>query len=352
MDAYDTGSHARHGLDGPGGAPDPAGGAESGGGPEPAGRAEPVGEAGARGGSESVGAAEPGGAPETAGGAESAGVTGPGGAPDPTGGADRVAGVPGPRPEASVPYEGPTASVPYEGPTAGGAGSGPLTVVVTDTYPEPRGGVAALSFRYRIAAAVAVAVVAVTVFVHIGMVFLHVAPSNTLTKEHGKAIDDWIYPEFEQNWKLFAPNPLQQNIAVQVRAEVKTADGGVRTTGWYDLSAEDGRAIDANPVPSHTQQNELRRAWDFFVATHDASNRATGTRGSLAETYMRRIVALRLGRDDAAGKGGTITQVQVRSSTTNVPPPPWSTERVTNQPMYRMLPWWPVTAADTAGGAE
>ncbi|MGW4790708.1 DUF5819 family protein, partial [Streptomyces sp. NPDC004230] len=28
--------------------------------------------------------------------------------------------------------------------------------------------------------------------------------------------------------------PLQQNIDVQVRAEVLTADGGVRTTGWYD----------------------------------------------------------------------------------------------------------------------
>ncbi|WP_458244781.1 DUF5819 family protein [Streptomyces sp. MAI_2237] len=325
MDAYDTGSHARHGLDGPGGAPEPADG------PQPAGR----------GGSD--GGAEPAGRGESGSGSEPAGPDGSDSGSEPTrDGAEQPAGLPGPRSEASV---------GEHGQAAGEHADGPLTVVVTDTFPEPRGGVAALSFRYRIAAAVAVAVVAVTVFVHIGMVFLHVAPSNTLTREHGKAIDDWIYPEFEQNWKLFAPNPLQQNIAVQVRAEVKTADGGVRTTGWYDLSAEDGRAIDANPVPSHTQQNELRRAWDFFVATHDASNRATGTRGSLAETYMRRIVVLRLHRDAAAGKSGTITQVQVRSSTTNVPPPPWSMERVSNQPMYRMLPWWPVTAADTAGGA-
>jgi len=121
--------------------------------------------------------------------------------------------------------------------------------------------VAALSLRYQIGAALAVAVVAVAALVHLGMVFLHVAPSNTLTKQHGKAIDEWIYPEFEQNWKLFAPNPLQQNIAVQVRADVRTADGTTRTTGWYDLSAEDGAAIDGNPLPSHTQQNEVRRAW-------------------------------------------------------------------------------------------
>ncbi|MGW3140084.1 DUF5819 family protein [Streptomyces sp. NPDC001139] len=338
MDAYDTGSHGRHGLDGPGGAPEPAEG------PQPAGRGESGGGAESAGRGETGGGAELAGRGESGSGPEPAGRGGSDSGSEPArDGAERPAGLPGPRSEAS-PGE--------HGPAAGEDAEGPLTVVVTDTSPEPRGGVAALSFRYRIAAAVAVAVVAVTVFVHIGMVFLHVAPSNTLTKEHGKAIDDWIYPEFEQNWKLFAPNPLQQNIAVQVRAEVKTADGGVRTTGWYDLSAEDGRAIDANPVPSHTQQNELRRAWDFFVATHDASNRATGTRGSLAETYMRRIVVLRLARDAAAGKGGTITQVQVRSSTTNVPPPPWSTERVSNQPMYRLLPWWPVTAADAPGGAE
>ena len=88
-------------------------------------------------------------------------------------------------------------------------------------HPDARIGVAALSLRYQVGAALAVAVVAVAALVHLGMVFLHVAPSNTVTKQHGKAIDEWIYPEFEQNWKLFAPNPLQQNIEVQVRADVR-----------------------------------------------------------------------------------------------------------------------------------
>ncbi|MHC3470209.1 DUF5819 family protein [Streptomyces sp. 7R007] len=228
------------------------------------------------------------------------------------------------------------------------AGSG-----VSSSVPgaPPRAGVAALSLRYQIGAALALAVVAVAVCVHLGMVFLHVAPSNTLTKQHGKAIDDWVYPEFEQNWKLFAPNPLQQNIAVQVRADVATADGGVRTTGWYDLSAEDGRAIDGNLLPSHTQQNELRRAWDFFLSTHDSDNRATGLRGALSETYLRRIAVLRLDRDDAAGEGGTLQRVQIRSRTTNVAPPKWSREQISDQPMYRVLPWWSVTSADTEGGA-
>nr|WP_329417158.1 DUF5819 family protein [Streptomyces sp. NBC_00704] len=221
-----------------------------------------------------------------------------------------------------------------------------------DGVREPRAGVAALSPRYQVCAALAIAVVAVAVCLHVGMVFLHVAPSNTVTKAHGKAIDDWIYPEFEQNWKLFAPNPLQQNIAVQVRAQVRTADGGSRTTGWYDLSAQDGRAIDANLVPSHTQQNELRRAWDFFTATHDNDNRSVGVRGALAETYLRRIVVLRLERGGLTAGGGVVERVQVRSRTINVTPPKWSTEKVSTSPVYRELSWWSVPDRAIDGGTR
>ncbi|MEH0545546.1 DUF5819 family protein [Streptomyces sp. B21-105] len=216
---------------------------------------------------------------------------------------------------------------------------------------QPRTGVAALSPRYQVGAALALAVVAVAVCVHVGMVFLHVAPSNTVTKAHGGAIDDWIYPEFEQNWKLFAPNPLQQNIAVQVRAQIRRPDGGSRTTGWYDLSAQDGRDIDGNLVPSHTQQNELRRAWDFFTATHDSSARPVGLRGALAETYLRRIVVMRLERG-AVGEGDVVERVQVRSRTTNVPPPKWSTDKVSTSPVYRVLSWWSVPDGATEGGAR
>ncbi|MET8169449.1 DUF5819 family protein [Streptomyces sp. NPDC005329] len=248
---------------------------------------------------------------------------------------------------------------------AGDSGGGPESDSVGDPVADPvaglvgeprrtgaRTGVAALSPRYQVGAALALAVVAVTVCVHVGMVFLHIAPSNTVTKAHGKAIDDWIYPEFEQNWKLFAPNPLQQNIAVQVRAQVRTADGGSRTTGWYDLSAQDGRAIDGNLVPSHTQQNELRRAWDFFTATHDNGNRPVGLRGALSETYLRRIVVLRLDRGGAAGDAGVVERVQVRSQTTNVTPPKWSTEKVSTSPVYRELSWWSVPDGETEGGTR
>ncbi|MEU5520932.1 DUF5819 family protein [Streptomyces sp. NPDC047860] len=240
-------------------------------------------------------------------------------------------GLPHPRPASSDPASSDPAST--TGPPVG-----------------PRTGVAALSLRYQIGAAVALALVAVAVCVHLGMTFLHVAPANTVSKQHRESIENWIYPEFEQNWKLFAPNPLQQNIAVQVRAEIRTAAGASRTTGWYDLSAQDGRAIDGNLAPSHTQQNELRRAWDFFVSTHDNDNRPVGHRGALSEAYLRRIMVMRLDRADAAGPDGTLARVQVRSRTTNVPPPDWSDEKISTTPVYRTLPWWSLPDDETRGG--
>ncbi|MGW5123612.1 DUF5819 family protein [Streptomyces sp. NPDC004069] len=224
-----------------------------------------------------------------------------------------------------------------------------------DRAPAPGGGVAALSLPYQVGAVLALVVVGVVVCVHLGMVFLHVAPPNTVSRQHAQAVDGWIYPEFEQNWKLFAPNPLQQNVAVQARAEVRAADGGIRTTGWYDLSAEDGRAIDGNLLPSHTQQNELRRAWDFYGGSHDGDNRSVGLRGALAEQYVRRIAVLRLERVDpggAVGAGGVLERVQVRSRTSAVPLPPWSGEKATGRPVYRSLPWWTVPAGETRGGVR
>ncbi|MGV9895018.1 DUF5819 family protein, partial [Streptomyces tendae] len=292
-------------------------------------------------------APETDGAPEAAGAREAAGVPGVAGAREAADVPEAAGAHEADVPEAAGVPEVARAEAAGAAEVAGApeaAGAVRAAPPGTAQPPAPRTGVAALSPRYQVGAVVALAVVAVAVCAHIGMVFLHLAPSNTLTKQHGDVVDEWVFPEFEQNWKLFAPNPLQQNVSVQVRAEVSTADGEIRTTGWYDLSAEDGRAIDGNPLPSHTQQNELRRAWDFFVASHDSDDRPVGLRGTLSETYLRRIALLRLDRDGAAGPGGVVERVQYRSRTTNVEPPPWSGEKVSDRPTVRELPWWSVSA--------
>lgn len=177
--------------------------------------------------------------------------------------------------------------------------------------------------------------------VFLGAVFLHVAPSNALGERYQTQVDGLIYPEFEQNWKLFAPDPLRQNIAVQAR--VMTARGA---GDWVDLTAQDIAAIRGNPIPSHADQNLLRRAWDFYDSTHGQDETSTGARGPLAEEYLKRIALQRIGR---SVDGAPVTAIAVRSETVNVAPPSWSRESVSGQPQYRELPWWPVTDEDYRG---
>ncbi|MEU4274263.1 DUF5819 family protein [Streptomyces tanashiensis] len=217
----------------------------------------------------------------------------------------------------------------------------------------PGTGIMALSMPYQVVVAVALAVAGVFACVHLAMVFLHVAPSNTLTKRHGEAVGDWIYPEFEQNWKLFAPNPLQMNISLEVRAELATADGGRRTTGWIDLTAQDIEAIRHNPMPSHAQQNQLRRAVDFYLNTHTDDGRPNGSRSTFSEQYMRRLAMQRLYAlegSDGRALGPDTRRIQIRTVTRPVPAARWSDEKARTNPGYREFPWWTITETDRSVG--
>ncbi len=248
---------------------------------------------------------------------------------DPPGAADPARERSGPRPE-EIPGAAGDGGRPGDGGPLGYAG------------PPSAGALGELSLTGRLVVAVAVAAVCVGAVFHLGMVFLHVAPTNTLSTRYATALSGYIYPEFEQNWKLFAPDPVQSNVDIQARAQVRTA-GGSTTTGWVDLTAMDDRAILHNPFPSHTEQNELRRSWDFYTSAHDDQDRPVGLRGGLSKEYLLRIVASRFGPHL---NGGTVTALQVRSSVAPVGSPPWSAQRTSTTVQYHPLSWWDVTPED------
>ncbi|GAA2124946.1 DUF5819 family protein [Streptomyces synnematoformans] len=225
----------------------------------------------------------------------------------------------------------------------GGDAAGPAAEPEPETGPRPALGVAGLSPFSRVVVALAIAALVGVVTVHLGAGFLHVAPANTLSKKHDETIDRIVFPEFEQNWRLFAPNPLQTNIHVEVRARLQMPDGGARETGWVDLTAMDHEDIKGNPAPSHTVQNELRRGWDYWTDTHDEDNRAVSDRADLAEDYVKRIVMRRLG---PVLNDGRVARIQLRQASRRIPPPPWSDEQWDTAPTYRELPWWIITAED------
>ncbi|AUH41833.1 DUF5819 family protein [Streptomyces sp. CMB-StM0423] len=237
------------------------------------------------------------------------------------------------------------AGIPDDGGVTGAEAAAPAEPAEGEPAAAPRPvlGIAGLSPLSRIIVALAIAVLVGVVTVHLGAGFLHVAPANTLSKKHDETIDRIVFPEFEQNWRLFAPNPLQTNIHVEVRAQLLMPEGGTEETGWVDLTAMDHENIEGNPAPSHTVQNELRRGWDYWTDTHDEDNRAISDRADLAEDYVKRIVMRRLG---PVLNDGRVEKIQLRQTSRRIAPPPWSSEQWDTAPVYRELPWWIVTGED------
>ncbi|MEV4612276.1 DUF5819 family protein [Kitasatospora sp. NPDC049258] len=181
----------------------------------------------------------------------------------------------------------------------------------------------------------------------LGALFLHVAPANAVSRQYQGDLDAVVYPEFEQNWKLFAPNPLQQDLTVDAQLQTIGEDGQVRTRDWLDLTAQDIAAIRGNPAPSHLDQNMLRRAVDFYRSTHPEQEGAVvGPRGALAQEYLKRIALQRFGR--TAG-GERVLQIRFRLGTATIAPPAWSPEQVDTGVQYQELPWWPVSEDDYRG---
>jgi hypothetical protein len=185
-----------------------------------------------------------------------------------------------------------------------------------------------------VSALVAVIVVGVTV-VHVGAVFLHVAPSNTVSTQYREDIDGYIYPFFEQNWALFAPNPVAENFRLQAQSRVRNPDGTATESGWLDLTGDDLDHIRHNLYPSKADQNMIRRAWSSYTDSHDIQDeKNTTSRGDLTRDYLRRIVVHRF---QDKGRGRTLESVRVRVVTTSIAKP---ASRTPPQSSTRTLGWW------------
>ncbi|WP_030724773.1 DUF5819 family protein [Streptomyces sp. NRRL S-237] len=188
----------------------------------------------------------------------------------------------------------------------------------------------------------AVALCLVTTLVHVVLVFLHVAPSNPVSKRYSSQINGWVYPLFEQNWRLFAPDPDSFNRKILARTAHTDSKGSVQVTPWFDLAAVDRSAVEHNVFPSHTSQNLLRRAWTSYVETHGGSDTARSERAVMLQTYLRNIAADRIAHDD---DGGAFDFIQLRVVTLPVAAPGTAAGNRPPAPSEdRLLPWWKVNS--------
>ncbi|MDX2542742.1 DUF5819 family protein [Streptomyces sp. WI04-05B] len=189
----------------------------------------------------------------------------------------------------------------------------------------------------------AVALCLATALVHVLLVFLHVAPPNSLSRQYSRQVDAWVFPLFEQNWRLFAPDPESVNRQISARTMHTTPDGGARVSGWFDLSGIDNSAVKHDPFPSHTAQNMLRRAWSSYLETHGGDDRPRSERALMVQRYLTNIAADRI----TDHRGGTFESVQLRVITVPIAasaeePGPGSSGAEPKFVETRYLPWWKV----------
>ncbi|MFH8882061.1 DUF5819 family protein [Streptomyces californicus] len=182
-----------------------------------------------------------------------------------------------------------------------------------------------------------------TALAHIALVFLHVAPPNVVSQRFNSQVDAWIYPLFEQNWRLFAPDPDSVNRQISARTAHTAPDGSVQVGDWVDLTAVDASAIEHNAFPSHTSQNMLRRSWTSYVELHGGDDLSRSDRAVMMQQYLRNIAV-----DRMAERGGKpFENIQLRVVTLPVAPQGSADgDRLTatKNAETRLLPWWKVAS--------
>lgn len=189
----------------------------------------------------------------------------------------------------------------------------------------------------RLVVAVAALGIALVAATHLLMTFLVNSPQNTVSDKYAKQINEWIYPWFDQNWRLFAPNPLSENVTIETRV---ASDCGRTVSPWYDLTAIDDAAILHNPFPGHTEQNELRRAWlDGYLPSHGADDEPLGDRAEMLRQYLVNIALEKIkGLTPRDGlPGAQIAQIEFRVTTQVIAPP--TTPNKPPKPDVRIVPW-------------
>lgn len=68
---------------------------------------------------------------------------------------------------------------------------------------------------------------------HFFFIMLHVMPENLISEKFEATIHSYTAPLFTQNWHLFSPNPLTENIIIYM--QVKTKDSST-ASNWLDIT--------------------------------------------------------------------------------------------------------------------
>ena len=111
-------------------------------------------------------------------------------------------------------------------------------------------GVPAMSKREARTVAAVSCVLLVLLAWHFAMTFLLLAPPNPISLRHAGLVETYMFPLFRQNWSLFAPNPIDEDQGLLVRAKLRpVAQGRPEVTNYVDITS------------SAIREAQARRLW-------------------------------------------------------------------------------------------
>lgn len=161
------------------------------------------------------------------------------------------------------------------------AESTPLTENTTIGGAEPTPGdesvTPARSPRRRRLIRLFVVVAAAFTVWHVLATFLWIAPPSGLRQAiPGTMLRSYMIPMFGQSWSVFAPEPINGDHRLQVRAEVADGPGQTHTTKWVDATSAELSMLQHHLTPPRgaIQSTELasryKGDWDDLTPDHKA----------------------------------------------------------------------------------
>ncbi|HEX4787168.1 MAG TPA: DUF5819 family protein [Actinospica sp.] len=177
------------------------------------------------------------------------------------------------------------------------------------------------------------AATAVVVATQLAATFLYNAPANPISRRYQAQVSWWMDPLLNQNWQLFAPNPISENLELDARASLGAT---AAVTPWLNISAIDQANTVDDPAPGHLTMNALRNAWREYATTHGSTGLPDSPLAGTAQQYLQNLVLGYL----RPRESGTIDSVQVRFVVTLIPGPGRSAAQTA--PQTQTLSWWVV----------
>jgi len=118
--------------------------------------------------------------------------------------------------------------------------------------------------RHPLVARVAAVVVALFLLWHFALTFAWNSQQTALTDLiTPQTLNAYMMPWFQQNWSVFAPDPVSANLSFDVKA--RTADGA--ETAWYTVTDADiTRGVLHKPIPNRDYLTTFALVDDFYGA--------------------------------------------------------------------------------------